>query len=1408
MASRQTDVTLNIRARNTAIAEVEKTLKALNLSKDALAAFKAITDKSSLSTDELKAKQKLLNDELKKLKDSSGVSSLKKLQDELSRVSKSLSESQKKLGDLRRAQVEQSKIAGPLTEKQTKSIERQSLELDRERTSVNRLKEEYAALNRVIAQAPKNLDRIIPATIRGVGSASNKISAELSSRGQVGAPIIQNGSSSLAQLAAAERKIAINARRASLQQTQFVGAVSRPGFSQFATSERSVIASAKAYQQQQAAVESIFSFTQRINAQEQARVTTSSKISNIFSTIAQIQKSIEGGNSRPQKLINLQVSADRLKISLNEAKSKYSELLRIDAQSGESGLSKRTADLAKQAVEVKRLEQEYAKLDVQITRSGGSVRKSGISASLDEQRSALNFYQRLRGQVLSLTSAYIGLYGVINQAEKAFEDQQALVGINARFSALLETKDPKIIADKLEFVRGVANRLGIEFFNLANSYSNFAVSAKLSGASIEEIDTIFIETAKSIRKLNIDTENTKSIFLAIEQVFSKGVIATQELKLQLGQSLPGAYEAFAIQTGRSTKQLGKDLETGAVNAREFIKFIVGYAASLGTLGPELNSSSAELNRFKNEFAQARNEFEKELDPLLAQSLKDLTTNLKDPKIRESIKGIGKSIGELISFIVKYKDEIGNLIKGVAYYLAGSAILGGLSKIIAGFIKWKYTAAENIDFIIEKLGKFASKLAFLLPYISKVSPALYLLGSGYLGFEFGKWLEEHSEKAERFGVVLSSLVLKTQALFEYFNGFDSEKLKKSFDDIDAFAVEQFKNSYSGSKTERKEKATADSQKKVSDSFNSEYKKDLDIAATFDKNKTYTEEYAKSLEDAAERLNQLAEARTSFESNPEKIANISANVSNLTDKLKSTAAAVREQITTTKGLASASAELLKQDLLTFHDAAIDGALDEAQKKFNAINYKYDKAIIKLKNDLKDYEKYHSKADSKKQRALVYAEIKNQNKSRNQELSVVQKQEIDKLNSAEQARQNKLIQLQNDRAAFLKDLTEREIKLNEGGAEDLIRSLKIDEINKEYEALEFKASDLFKNDGAARLSALAKLEEDRQREFIHLDDVYFKKFDEKVAERDRKIQRIQSKVEAGSIDPKRGQQQINQIYADARPQLQKIADILKTLPGYTDELKDKVEDVLSATTKVVTTFGVAKDTLQETAASGLTDAFFGWTDGINSAGEALKKFAADFFRFIAEAIVKQEALNFVKSLTGNGDSSSGSLGTFLSLAVSAFSGSPTGAPGSGVLQLIPQTSSGAPFFDFIGSGSTSSLLNAGVRHDGGAVSSVGRSRRVDPSIFQSANARLGLGPNERAMILKTGEVVSSDREVAKRLGGIGGQAAAVPQNITVNNTVESSSIFTMGIRSRQGKLEVNNLIRADAPSIAKYLAPYLKK
>lgn len=93
------------------------------------------------------------------------------------------------------------------------------------------------------------------------------------------------------------------------------------------------------------------------------------------------------------------------------------------------------------------------------------------------------------------------------------------------------------------FLNDIADKYGLEINNLTKQYTAFYVAAngKIAGSQIQQT---FEDIARSGAALGLSNEALERSFTAVNQMFSKGTVASEELRGQLAEAIPGAVQAM------------------------------------------------------------------------------------------------------------------------------------------------------------------------------------------------------------------------------------------------------------------------------------------------------------------------------------------------------------------------------------------------------------------------------------------------------------------------------------------------------------------------------------------------------------------------------------------------------------------------------------------------------------------------------------------------------------------------------------------------------------------------------------------------------------------------------------------------------------------------------------------------
>ena len=218
-----------------------------------------------------------------------------------------------------------------------------------------------------------------------------------------------------------------------------------------------------------------------------------------------------------------------------------------------------------------------------------------------------------RGALATLTNGF----GLSKAAVLAFAAALAFGGKAALDAALQMDRLSKAYTtitgssasaqQQLSYLYDVSNRLGLQFQSTAEAAKTFFAAGK--GTTLEkDMNGIFEAVSSAGAALSLSTDDIHGAFLALGQMISKGKVQAEELRGQLGERLPGAFQLAAKAMNMTTAELDKFMADGKLTAEELLPKLAkvmqedfGTAAEAASQGLQgaINRLSTEWTLFKS-----------------------------------------------------------------------------------------------------------------------------------------------------------------------------------------------------------------------------------------------------------------------------------------------------------------------------------------------------------------------------------------------------------------------------------------------------------------------------------------------------------------------------------------------------------------------------------------------------------------------------------------------------------------------------------------------------------------------------------------------------------------------------------------------------------------------------------------
>ena len=251
--------------------------------------------------------------------------------------------------------------------------------------------------------------------------------------------------------------------------------------------------------------------------------------------------------------------------SLEEMSQNMVNLLKVqnDLVADNNKLKKSVADLTKEKKKNTQATKENAK-------ESSKASKQATKDDSEQQKSKKglgNAFDYVKKKVVSYIASYIALRVIVRYL---FTDLLELIkkldALNYSMSTVIQTNGEKVRT--LYELSKMSYYYGQNILVLTERYVKFRAASQQANLSSKETLKIFNSTAKASAVLALTADEVNGVFLALEQMLSKGKVTTEELRRQLGERLPGAFGIMADAMGVPLQQLDKMLRAGEILSHE------------------------------------------------------------------------------------------------------------------------------------------------------------------------------------------------------------------------------------------------------------------------------------------------------------------------------------------------------------------------------------------------------------------------------------------------------------------------------------------------------------------------------------------------------------------------------------------------------------------------------------------------------------------------------------------------------------------------------------------------------------------------------------------------------------------------------------------------------------------------
>ena len=979
-------------------------------------------------------------------------------------------------------------------------------------------------------------------------------------------------------------------------------------------------------------------------------------------------------------------------------------------------------------------------------------------------RTTLSLMHRIRGEILALTAAYVGLQGAIQGVTGVIDVVNSEQQINSKL-LVANSGDVKAAAEDYKFLRAMAQSLGIVFPDLAKQYGSFAVAARKANMTVEETRYVFQSVAKAGRALGMSRDDMQGVFLAITQMIGKGKIQAEELTQQLSERLPGAIQLFAAKYKGGMAQLQKDLKAGKVEAASGVLTLAKSLDENFAQGAEQmkNGVQAMQARFENAIYDFKKGIANSgLEKSFVDLLKKVTSILQSDdgaKFATALANGFDTVAKVLVFLLENLDSLIEVLKVLGtFYLAKQFMEMGFAAA---------TAATNILSLSKAFDVAYAGATKMEKGMMLARAAFMLFSAAIVGWEIGTILSEKFESVRMAGIALVVGLDQLWIKMKYGAQIAAETIVYVWESALAALEKKF-----GVKIDSmmdRMKSALKAMPGIGGAVEA-----MEVVEKMQNAQQMPKKAVAHDDAAATSAKRLAELRGMAQKELQMSRDVGDDMFKYaTDQARAAMKKVEEAAKQTK---TAVGEVGVPKDRKFAGVGDDDGKNKALEKYKALLAEVEaieaRALKKQKEDIGSvtqgielqfkalFDKLDASgvkgADALKARLRAAvdalkaeAEVKYQD-DQNKRVEAVEKQ---------------IAQLET-RAGKSKDATlDQRVKALDDSMAPLY---------KDIDALDVKRQSNLRQQVDLLREQLIEVERIKTAEQSLV--AAQKPLNDAIAERDLRIRTVQLEIANGTIAELDGRQKIKEILEQSQPAIDAFATSAKaaveSLRGILsdtqlDAVRAKIDELdvsqgkwnkeLNKTADDINNMiagGVG--TMFDDIASSMADAIDGtksWGEALGDVRNAFLKFASDFLRNLAMMIIKQQLLNMLK---GSGGGIGGAIAGALGMMHTG------GVVGAGAGQMVR---TGVPFgwFD-----------NAPRYHSGGVA---------------------GLSPNEYPAILQKNEEVLTSGDPRNVLNG-GGQAAPqiVPQDIKIVNTIDSGGFFSEGLSTSQGTKAIMNFVQAN--------------
>lgn len=343
-----------------------------------------------------------------------------------------------------------------------------------------------------------------------------------------------------------------------------------------------------------------------------------------------------------------------------------------------SGMLRSGQSLKSFTAELQRLDPHFRKL----SQNGENVVKSFKQAD-DQSRSLLGTMRDVSIVMGATSLAFSALTGasggVIGNIIKVNAEMERL---RFQMQGLSSAADPiKDAADQVNFLRDAATRAPFSIKELTSTF------VKLKASGTDPLNGSMQALVDGIAAFGGSDEQLHRVTLGITQMTGKSVIQMEEMRQQLGESMPTAMRLMARSMGISVSELISVIGTGTLDAKSsltqfYAELERAYGGSaqrmMGTFSGQVTQMSANIQRLATTGEMAK------FFETIKGKLQEFNDFLRSPEAKAASETFGAGLTQIANIAEKFASTAYSMrgeIKALIYAFAGFLALKSVSSAV-------------------------------------------------------------------------------------------------------------------------------------------------------------------------------------------------------------------------------------------------------------------------------------------------------------------------------------------------------------------------------------------------------------------------------------------------------------------------------------------------------------------------------------------------------------------------------------------------------------------------------------------------------------------------------------------------------------------------------------------------------